>query len=44
MLITPREILCFPRYERECERLLAWQRAYKDSREVTKHLVTTGVA
>ena len=42
MLITPREILHFPRYE--CEQLLAWQRVCKDSREVEKHLVTSGVA
>ena len=39
MLITPREILRFPRYE--CERGIA---SCKTSRRVEKHLVTSGVA
>ena len=42
MLITPREILCFPKYERE--RPLAWHSVLKASRGVEKHLVTSGVA
>ena len=42
MLIIPREILCFPRYERE--QSLAWHSVRKASRGVEKHLVTSGVA
>ena len=42
MLITPREILRFPRYE--CERPLCGIASCKTSRRVEKHLVTSGVA